>query len=360
MSNKIQEIFTKHYLNVMDSLPLSREMNQAAMNIIKCRTPVMNIHFEECPNGCGFYVLYDSCKKRGCPQCQEAENQKWLHYKKQLLLPGSHIHLVFKLPVTLAKLWLYNKREVSNCLFTAVKKSFKKYRKKDGLERGILLTFHSSGKGLCYHPHIHCLVTGGGFTEQQKWIEKRFPYNDIETEYREQLKKDLVALVKSRDFIHPTELDCIKEILTLDDKSWRIYKSEVYKTGERVLSYLSKSLKSGPITENDILDYNDQEVFIKYGEGKYQEIIKVKIKDFIIRYLNHIPPKRFVVVRGLGLYSNRRSKETKEYKKGLGIEIDERKWELPKMVCPKCGEQVVPVDAIDKKKLKKYFSKKCA
>jgi hypothetical protein len=356
MSNKIQNIFSNHYQNVMDSLPLSREMNQAAINIIKCRTHLMNIHFEECPNGCGFYVLYDSCKKRGCPQCQEVENQKWLHYKKQVLLPGSHIHLVFKLPATLDKLWLYNKREVANCLFNAVKKSFEKYRKIDGLERGILLTFHSNGKGLSYHPHVHCLVTGGGFTQQQKWVEKSFPYTKIETEYREQLKKDLVALVKSRNFIHPTELDCLKEILTLDDKSWRIFQSEVYKTGEGVLSYLSKSLKSGPVTEDEILEYNDKEVTLKYGE----ETIKLQIKDFIFRYLNHIPPKGFVAVRNLGLYSNKKTEETKEYKRKLGIEIDEREWELPKMVCPKCGRQVVPVDAIDKKKLKKYFSKKCA
>lgn len=320
----------------------------------------MNIHFEECPNGCGFYVLYDSCRHRGCPQCQEVENQKWLHYKKQLLLPGSHIHFVFKLPMELSKLWLYNKREISNCLFKAVKKSFEKLRKRDGLKRGIFLTFHSNGKGLSYHPHIHCLVTGGGLTNQKEWVDKSFSYNDIEAEYREQLKKDLLTLIKSKDFKHPPELDCVKEILTLNDKSWRIFQSQVYKTGEGVLSYLSKNLKSGPITENDIVDYNDQEVFIKYGEGKSQETIKLKIQDFILRYLNHIPPKGFMIVRNLGLYSNREIKETKKYKKGLGIEIDEREWELPKMVCPKCGSQVAPVDDIDKKKLKKYFSKKCA
>jgi hypothetical protein len=360
MSNKIQNIFAKHYPIVMDSLPLSREMKQAAMNIIKCRTPVMNIHFEECPQGCGFYVLYDSCRHRGCPQCQESENLKWLHYKKQLLLPGSHIHFVFKLPVPLAPLWLYNKRETSNCLFKAIKKSFENQRKKDGLKRGILLTFHSSGKGLSYHPHVHCLVSKGGFNQQQKWVEKYFSYNDIEDEYRKQIKKALIGLVKKNGFIPPPEMDCIKEILTLKNKSWRIYQSQVYKTGEGVLTYLSKKIKSGPITENDIVDYNDKEVTLKYGEGNTGEVIKLKIKDFIFRYLNHIPPKGFMVVRNLGLYSNRKIKEIKEYKKLLGIKIDESKWEPPKWVCPKCGNQVVPVDDIDKKKLKNYFLKNCA
>lgn len=344
----------------MDSRYITRGMNQAAMNIINCRTHAMDVHLEECPDGCGFYVLYDSCKHRGCPQCQETENLKWLHKKKQLLLPGSHNHLVFKLPKNLSMLWLYNKRKVSNCLFAAVKKSFMKYRKKDGLDRGVMLTFHSSGKGLSYHPHIHCLVTGGGFTKQKEWLEKSFSYNEIETEYREQLKEDLVALVKSKGFRQPPELDCLKVILTLDNKCWRIFRSEVYKTGEGVLSYLSKNLKSGPISENDILDYNDKEVTLKYGEGKDQEIIKLQIKDFIIRYLNHIPPKRFMIIRNLGLYSSRKTKETKEYKKSLGIEIDEREWESPKLVCPKCGKQVVRIEDLDKKKFEGYFSKKCA
>ena len=358
MSNKIQDIFAKYYPTVMDFLPLSREMKQAAMNIIKCRTPAMNIHLEECPGGCGFYVLYDSCKKRGCPQCQEAENLKWLHYKKQILLPGNHIHLVFKLPVDLVPLWLYNKREVSNCLFRGVKKSFEKYRKQDGIKRGILLTFHSNGKGLSYHPHIHCLVTGGGFNETQKWVEKSFPYTAIEAGYRKQVKKDLITLVKSEDFIHPPEMDCLKKIHTLDNKSYRIYKSQVYKTGEGVLAYLSKKIKSGPITEDNIVDYNNEEVTLKYREGKKEEVIRLKTKDFIWRYLNHIPPKGFLVIRNLGLYSNRKIKEIKEYKKEQGIKIDESKWEPPKRVCPKCGKQVVPVDDLDKKEIKRLFFEK--
>lgn len=359
--NKIQQIFTNHYSKVMDfSCCVTGEMNQAALNIIKCRTPLMKIHFEECPLGCGFYVLYDSCKHRGCPQCQTLENNKWLHIKKQLLLPGSHVHQVFKLPVSLFKLWLFNKRKIANCMFSSVKKSFAKYRKKDRLERGIHLVFHSSGKGLSYHPHIHCLVTGGGFTKERQWVEKSFAYSKIENTYREELKKELINLVKSEGFYNPSGMDCIKEILTLKDKEWRIFQSEVYKTGEGVLAYLSKSIKSGPITEKDILDFNDKEVILQYGEGKEKEIIKLKVEDFIIRYLNHIPPKQFMIVRNLGLYSSRKVNSTKAYKKELGIEIDERKYEIPKRVCPDCGKQVVPVVGMGKKKLKEYCLGKCA
>lgn len=359
-NNKIQEIFTRHYRKVLDFPGLTGEMNKAAMNIVKCRTPIMNIHFEECPAGCGFYVLYDSCKHRGCPQCQTFENEKWLHSKKQILLPDSHVHLVFKLPIKLSRLWMFNKKQVAACLFAAVKKGFAVQRKNDGIQRGILSIFHSSGKGLSYHPHIHCLVSMGGFTKEQEWLEKSFSYNAIESVYRKELQKELVKLVKSKCFRNPPELDCVKEILSLDDKSFRIFQSEVYKTGEGVLSYLSKKLKNGPITENDILDYNDKEVILKYREGKEQETITLKVEDFIIRYLNHIPPKGFMIVRNLGLYSSKKANQTKEYKKELGIEIDESEYKIPKLVCPKCGKQVVPVEGMNKKKLKKFCLKKCA
>lgn len=359
-NNKIQDIFTRYYRKVLDFSGITGEMNKAAMNIVKCRTPVMNIHFEECPAGCGFYVLYDSCKHRGCPQCQVVENEKWLHYKKQLLLPGPHIHQVFKLPVRLSKLWMYNKKEVAGCLFKAVRKSFNTCRKNDRIKRGILSIFHSDGRGLSYHPHIHCLVSIGGLTKEQEWIEKRYSYNDIESAYREELKKELLTLVKGESFRNPPDMDCVKEILSLDDKSWRIFQTQVYDTGEGVLAYLSKNIKSGPITENDIVEYNENEVILKYREGKNKEKITLKTEEFILRYLNHIPPKGFMVVRNLGLYSNSKSEETKEYKRGLGIEIDESEFEIPKLVCPKCGKQVVPVVGMSKKKLKKFCLKKCA
>jgi hypothetical protein len=253
---------------------------------------------------------------------------------------------------------MFNKREVAQCLFTAVRKSFAAQKKKDGIDRGISLIFHSDGKGLSYHPHIHCLVSIGGLTKKQQWVERSFSYNDIESTYRSVLKKELVKLVKSKDFRNPPGMDCLKEIFSLHDKSFRIFQSQVYKSGEGVLSYLSKSIKSGPITEDDILEYNDKEVILKCRDSK--ETVTLKVEEFILRYLNHIPPKKFMVVRNLGLYANTNANKTKEYKRGLGIEIDEGEYQIPKLVCPKCGKQVVRVEGMSKKKLNQCCLEKCA
>jgi endogenous inhibitor of DNA gyrase (YacG/DUF329 family) len=354
MSNKIQDIFT-NYLNYLKdstvSIPFSREMWEATQAIVTCRTPALDIHFEQCPDGHGFFVLYDSCKHRGCPQCQEIENQKWLHKKKQVLLPDSHMHFVYKLPDNLSLLWLYNKAKTANCMFAAVRKSFRKLHKHDGTERGIVLVFHSHGQGLSYHPHVHCLVSFGGFTDDQKWQEKRISYDTIEEIYRNELQKQLIKMVKSEGFRRPPEMDCLEEIISRSSEKWRIFESEVYKTGNGVLAYLAQHIKSGVITENEIISYDEREVVFRQGHGSNMSISRLKTEDFIVRYLNHIPPKDFRVVRNIGLYANRNVEDTKEYKRILGIEIDERKWEIPKRICPECGKTVIPVSEEDKKKI---------
>ena len=358
MSNKIQNIFTDYFKESNETIKLPPEMWRIVENILECRTPAMDIHFEECPEGHGVYVLYDSCKHRGCPQCQEIENQKWLQKKKQVLLPGSHIQLVFKLPVNLSRLWLYNKSAVANSMFKAVGWCFKKLQKKDGVERGIILVFHSNGKGLSYHPHVHCLVTFGGFTKDERWDEKRISYEKLEEVYRNRLQKELVKVVKSNGFVNPPGMKCLDEIINRSSGKWKIFESEVYKTGEGVLTYLSRHMKSGVISEREIVDYNKDEVIFKDGHGSRQEIYKLKTEEFVLRYLNHVPVKNFRVVRNMGLYSSRKVEETKEYKKSLGVEIEEKKWEMPKRRCPECGREVEPVSEEDKKKLKKYCERR--
>jgi len=305
MSNKIQDIFTQHFEDSTVSVPLSGEMRKAAANIIRCRTKAKETYKEQCPDGQGFYAHYDSCKHRGCPQCQEIENQKWLHKKKQLLLPGSHLHFFFKLPDHLVNLWLYNKAEVANCMFSAVTQIFKRLQKKDGMERGLILVFHSNSKQLSYQPHVHCLVSFGGFTQDQRWIEKRLSSAAIESQYKNLLQKHLLRLINSNGFRIPPGMQCTEEILNRYMQKWRIFGSEIYKTGEGVLAHMTQHIKQGVISEKEIIDFDKNEVIFKQGNGLEIEIVKLKVGDFIVRYLEHIPPQGFKMVWNIGLYANR-------------------------------------------------------
>ena len=353
MSNKIQKIFTQYYGKLKQSYQLPHEMAEAAKNIIKCRTPAMDVHFDMCPEHHGFYVLYDSCKHRGCPQCQDMENRKWLHKKKQMLLPGSYMHYVFKLPVNLSPVWLYNKAQVADCLFKAVAKGFKKVKKKDRIERGIMLVFHSNGRGLSYHPHIHCLTTFGGFTADGRWVEKRIAYDCLEKTYKEELKNQLLILAASEKFRNPPGMDCKKEIVNGESENWKIFDSEAYKTGEGVAAYLSRHIKSGVVSSSEIVSYNEQEVVIRDGKGKNREYTRLKTEEFMMRYLNHIPPKGYRVIRNMGLFSTVKVQKTMEYKKELGLEVEERELEIPRRTCPDCGRTVVAVTEENKKKFEK-------
>jgi hypothetical protein len=160
-----------------DTQLLSSEQRRAFQNIIQCRTAALGGHVEQC-NQCGHQqIAYNSCRNRHCPKCQAAARRDWMEERQTELLPVEYFHVVFTLPEQLSALALQNKRLIYGLLFKAASQTLLEIAadpKHMGAAIGFLAVLHTWGQALQLHPHLHCVVPGGGPSpDQSRWISCR-------------------------------------------------------------------------------------------------------------------------------------------------------------------------------------------
>ncbi len=162
--------------------PVSPEQAKVMTNLIQCRTAALGGHVDSC-NGCGFVrISYNSCRDRHCPKCQASERAAWVDARLDRLLPVEYFHVVFTLPRQLQPLILKNRRVLYALLFAAASESLLELAadpKRLGAQPGITAVLHTWGQNLLFHPHLHCVVTGGGLSSDgQRWVPTLDPRID--------------------------------------------------------------------------------------------------------------------------------------------------------------------------------------
>ena len=140
----------------------------------RCRTAALGGHIDQCNHhGCGkLHLSYNSCRNRHCPKCQGHKREQWIQAREAELLNVPYFHIVFTLPQELNKLALYTPKELYNILFTIaweVIRGFGLNHKFLGAQTGMIAILHTWGQNLCLHPHLHCIVPGGGITKNGQW-----------------------------------------------------------------------------------------------------------------------------------------------------------------------------------------------
>lgn len=147
--------------------------------IESCRTSVLGGHLDVC-DGCGYQrPAYNSCRNRHCPKCQGLAQARWIEQRTQRILPTHHFHVVFTLPGALRRLALHNRRVIFTLLFRAASQTLltmgRDPRRLGGL-LGVTAVLHTWTRKLHFHPHLHCIVTGGGLrTEDHRWVTTKSP-----------------------------------------------------------------------------------------------------------------------------------------------------------------------------------------
>jgi hypothetical protein len=183
MGSKILDALVKGYHRTIHEHALTPELDRLFRKFINCRTIELGGHICSCPDHHSYAVLYNSCRQRGCPQCNELRKLQWIGKKLHYLLPVEHNHLVFKLPSQLSILWLLNKKAVVDILLESVKETYESMRRSEGIIRGIINVLHTTGKNLSYHPHIHSLVSVEGLTGDNEWQKKYLASTALEETY---------------------------------------------------------------------------------------------------------------------------------------------------------------------------------
>jgi hypothetical protein len=319
-----------HYLSVH---------NLKVMRAIElCRTEALGGRTEVCDKCHHIHTLYNSCRNRHCPQCQSMKKERWIEDRKNEVLPFTYFHAVFTLPDRLNPLVFRNKKVLYGLLFATVKEtllSVSTDRKYLGARTGFFCILHTWGQKLNLHPHLHCVVPGGGYSERKrKWVRcsDRYllPVEVLRMRFRSLFLVKLKGLYRSGALcLKGTEYeedgtafqDLIDDLFATE---WVVYIKESFENSGSVIKYLAKYTHRIAISNHRIIKVEDGKVHFRYkdyGDGNRKKVLALPVMDFIRRFVNHTVPHRFVRIRYYGLLAHRNKKEKRrECLEFFGIE----------------------------------------
>ena len=307
----IQSILLIGYAAFEKANLLPEFIREAAHRLMVCRTAVLGGHTQSCPDGHFHRVWYNSCKHRICPQCAYIQVKQWLNQQMARILGCDHFHVIFTIPEELRVFWHFNKKEMANILFGCCRDTLfellgdEKYM---GAKPGIIASLHTWNKTLLVHPHIHCLVSGCGLSPsgELKVPIKDFllPYDVIKVTFRRHTRKAILkALDKGKltlpDDMRPQQVENLMN--KLGRKKWNVRICKKVSSVDHVLDYLARYIRGGPISNRRIIQVGDNSVTFNYGRKK-PKFMTLSIREFIERFLQHIPPPNARWIRAYGLY----------------------------------------------------------
>lgn len=319
MSVEVQDIIARYGSDYVQNHNVSIAQQQVLNALRSCRTNELGAHVDEC-DVCGFQkISYNSCRNRHCPKCQTFKKEKWLDVQKQYLLDIPYFHVVFTVPSELNPIIFQNQETCYNILFRATSETLlelcedKRYL---GAKPGITSILHTWGQNLLFHPHIHCVVTGGGLNEINRWVssQKKFflPVKVLSSKFRGKF----LALLKSAPLHFYGSIDAYNEkdtlirkvISPLYQKNWVVYCKRPFNGAEKVFDYLGRYTHRVAISNNRILSISDDKVTFAwrdYADHNRNKSMTVSAQEFIRRFLLHVLPKGFRKIRHYGILAAR-------------------------------------------------------
>ncbi|MGH8771105.1 MAG: IS91 family transposase [Burkholderiales bacterium] len=324
---EVADIFRRHGYDFRLTHPLSPEQRRVMDAIERCRTAALGGHVEQC-DACGHQrVSYNSCRNRHCPKCQSLAKARWLDDRLADLLPVPYFHVVFTLPEQLASVALQNKRVVYNLLFATAAETLRTVAADPrhlGAEIGLLAVLHTWGQTLRHHPHLHCVVPGGGLSvDGERWVSCRkgffLPVNVLARLFRRLFLQTLArAHEKGQLTFHGTSAYLAKPLAfnrllaSLRTREWWVYAKPPFGGPEQVLAYLGRYTHRVAISNHRLLSLKDGQVTFSwkdYARGNQQSLMTLKADEFIRRFLLHVLPRGFQRIRQFGFLANRRRRE---------------------------------------------------
>lgn len=347
----IQNIFNcyKHQLS-KKRLPLKHL--KAIEAITSCRTEQRGVSAYECDEKRKLSLIAHSCRHRSCSLCASRRRVQWIEEQQQRLLNCPHFHCVFTLPHEYHVLWQYNQQLFSSMFFDVVRGTLIDLIKDEnghGLTPGMLMAMHTWGRQLNLHPHIHCVVTGGGLDKHDTWRSTGkflLPARQVRALYRGRFQARIKEAYESGELALPpdhTAADFHTVHKCTYKKVWCVRIEDQYAHGHGVLRYLSRYLRGGPINPRQIVRCDTEVIGFKYKDhrDKRTKVLNVKPQEFIRRVLLHVPESGQHMVRHYGLYagaSRVRRNQCREHLGGLMEQLrDMEETDRKPLSCRCCG-----------------------
>jgi hypothetical protein len=292
--------------------------------IERCRSAALGGHVLRC-SGCDkTQIAYNSCRNRHCPKCQATAAQRWLEARQAELLPVEYYHVVFTLPAQISDIAYQNKAVIYNLLFKAAAQTLLTIAadpKHLGARIGVTMVLHTWGSAMTHHPHVHCIVPGGGLSnEGQRWRPCSpgffLPVRVLSRLFRRLFLEQLLAAYNAgqlqffgqhRTLANPQSFnDYLQPVRNID---WVVYAKRPLKGPKAVLAYLSRYTHRVAIANSRLISHDQRGVTFKYKDYRQKQLYRHKTMtldtdEFIRRFLIHVLPHGFHRIRHYGLFAN--------------------------------------------------------
>ena len=369
---------------VRDHGPAWREANAGHISLAqlkvmsaidRCRSAALGGHVLRC-SGCEQQqIAYNSCRNRHCPKCQASAAKRWLEARQDELLPVEYYHVVFTLPAQISDIAYQNKRTIYNILFSAAAKTLQIIGadpKHLGARVGVTAVLHTWGSALTHHPHLHCIIPGGGLSiDQKRWVRCRtgffLPVRVLSRLFRRLFLEKLIAAHRAGELhfyaahaalANPdTFSDFLAPVRKVD---WVVYAKRPFAGLKSVLAYLSRYTHRVAIANSRLLTADAHKVTFKWKDYRreYNDrpgTMTLATPEFIRRFLMHVLPHGFHRIRHYGMLAN----TTRADSLSLARELlcvpepaqptgDNGDTPVPVFVCRNCGKPMMIIEVFER------------
>jgi hypothetical protein len=305
-----------------------------------CRTAALGGHLERCDQCDHERNCYNSCADRHCPKCQSLARARWIEDRQSELLDVPYFHVVFTVPEQIAAIAFQNKELVYPILFQTTAETLKTIAadpKHLGAEIGFFAVLHTWGQNLAFHPHLHCVVPGGGVSpDGQRWVGCKpnffLPVQVLSSLFRRLFLESLQKAFASGKLHFFGSLEPLRDPIAFARQmarakgiKWVVYAKRPFAGPQQVLDYVGRYTHRVAISNNRLLDIEDGQVRFQWKDYRDQGQIKtmsLSADEFIRRFLIHVLPEGFQRIRYYGFLGNRyRQQKLARCRQLLGMKI---------------------------------------
>jgi hypothetical protein len=339
-----------------------------------CRTAALGGHVARCEKCAHTHIAYNSCRNRHCPKCQGAAAKKWLADREAELLPVPYYHVVFTLPAPIGDIAYQNKAVIYDILFKAAAETLIAIAadpKHLGARVGLTAVLHTWGSALTHHPHVHCIVPGGGLSpDSERWISCRpgffLPVRVLSRLFRRLFIEKLVEAHEAGrlhffgDHAPLAERHAFAAYLApLRKIEWVVYAKRPFAGPQAVLAYLSRYIHRVAIANSRLIALDDNGVTFRWKDYRAkarerQKVMTLASDEFIRRFLIHVLPNGFHRIRHYGLFANGgRAENLARARQLLGVSptqsepSDADEPPTPSLPCPCCGGRMIIIETFE-------------
>jgi Putative transposase/Transposase zinc-binding domain len=323
---ELAEIFRRHgdAWRAANAGHLSLTQRRVMTAIEVCRTAALGGHVDRCQDCAHTRISYNSCRHRCCPKCQAATAAAWLAAREAEILPVPYFHLVFTLPHAIGAIAYQNKAKVYGLLLKAAAETLTTVAAEArhlGADIGVTAVLHTWGQNLHHHPHVHCIVPGGGISpDGKRWIACKpgsfLPVRVLSRLFQSLFLGSLTAAFDSGELQFFTDLVSLNSakgfaaaLAPLRTTEWVVYAKEPFSGPKQVLAYLARYTHRVAIANSRLLDLDQTHVNFRWKDYRKDgadksKVMRIEIAEFIRRFLLHILPGGFHRIRHYGLFAN--------------------------------------------------------